>query len=97
MTLNPCSLKSIEQSRPRSSLKLMVASRFTLFSQKPSSANASPPGAVYRGRQAESICAVEDRIETWRGKTMCLAGPVGKAATVTVDGDNFSGIEGARR
>ena len=39
-TQNPWSLKSIGQSRPRSSSKLMVASRFTLLSQNHSSANA---------------------------------------------------------
>jgi hypothetical protein len=35
------------------------------------------------------LASPEDRIETWRGKTMCMAGPIGKMAKLTVNGDRF--------
>jgi hypothetical protein len=34
---------------------------------------------------AESIAKPEDRIETWRGDVMSMAGPVWAAAKLTVD------------
>jgi hypothetical protein len=38
---------------------------------------------------AKGLASPEDRIETWHGKTMCLAGPVGAAAKLTVNGYRF--------
>ena len=44
----------------------------------------------------KDLASPEDRIETWRGRTMCLTGPVGKAAKMTVAGDRFQRYRGER-
>ena len=48
-----------------------------------------PLFAAARYLLAKGLASPEDRIETWRGKTMCLAGPVGAAAKLTVNGYRF--------
>jgi hypothetical protein len=55
-----------------------------------------PLFAAARYLLAKGLASPEDRIETWRGKTMCLAGPVGAAAKLTVAGDRFQRYRGER-
>ena|SRR6476659_5167495 len=40
---------------------------------------------------AEGIAEPGDRIETWRGNTLCLSGPVWAAAKLTVDEEGSNG------
>jgi hypothetical protein len=40
----------------------------------------------------EGVAKPEDRIETWRGDVMSMAGPVWAAAKLTVDEEGSSGI-----
>jgi|SRR6478736_10420026 len=40
---------------------------------------------------AEGIAEAGDRIETWRGETLCLSGPVWAAAKLTVDEEGGNG------